>query len=292
MELSIVTTLYRSAPHLAEFLDRVRRTTDAMLVEYEIVLVNDASPDEALAAALRFAGADSRIRVIDLARRYGQYEAMLAGLRYANGDRVFLIDSDLEESPELLHDLWEAMGKDEDCDMTVACQATRRGRSIAEWGGALYYHMLRAQTGLDVPRDNLVARLMTRKYVDALLATNEKPVSFDALSARIGFRHRSVVAVKELRGSTTYSLRRRASIFIDTMLAYGTGVSSFFLVLALSVAAGSLWSLLFQRPLAFGMLATTAVILLGIGLLCRYQYLILEEIRYRRAEARRVYPDV
>jgi putative glycosyltransferase len=292
MQLSIVTTLYRSAKHLVEFLERMRRAADALQVEHEIILVNDASPDDSLAIALRFVRPDSPVRVIDLARRYGHYEAMLAGLRHARGEYVFLIDSDLEEPPELLHDLWAAVEKDPECDLTVACQVTRRGRSIAELGGALYYRMLRAQTGLDIPRDNLVARLMTRRYVDALLAMSESAVSFDALSARAGFRHQAVAAVKESRGTTTYSLMLRITIFIDSMLSYGSGLASAVVGVSALIAVSGLWSLFFyQRAFGFVMLAAIVLGLLAIALLCRYQYLILEEIRYRPAQVRRVYPD-
>lgn len=292
MKLSVVTTLYRSANHLAEFLERMRRTADALEVEYEIVLVNDASPDSSLSMALQFVAADSPIRVVDLARRYGHYEAMLAGLRHANGAVVFLIDSDLDEPPELLHELWQALAKDTDCDMAVACQMTRRGRTVVELGGALYYRMLRFQTGLDVPRDNLVARVMTRRYVDALLASNERAVSFDALSARVGFRHVPVAVVKEVRGATTYSFARRASIFIDSMLAYGPSLATIFVFIGLSLLFAGVVSLLLE-PLVFRyvMLAVAVVVLFGIAVLCRYQYLILEEIRHRPAQVRRVYPD-
>lgn len=292
MQLSIVTTLYRSAAHVAEFLDRTRHVADGLAVEYEIVLVNDASPDDSLPIALRSVAPGSPVRIIDLARRYGHYEAMLAGLRQAKGEHVFLIDSDLEEPPELLRTLWDEMKKSAEYDLVVACQVTRRGRSVAELGGALYYRLLRSQTGLDIPRDNLVARLMTRRYVDALLTTAESAVSFDAMSARIGFRHLEVPAVKQPRGSTTYSMTRRTVIFVDSMLAYGSGAAVVFAMLALLIAAAGLGALLFyERAFRFVICAAAVFALLGIAILCRYQYLLLEEVRYRPARVRRVYPD-
>jgi hypothetical protein len=117
-------------------------------------------------------------------------------------------------------------------------------------------------------------------------------ISFDALAARIGFRHREVPGVKTSRGSTTYSLTRRTTIFVDSMLAYGAGFSSIFLLAALIIGVAGLMALLFaQSVFPFVMLAAAIVGILGIAVLCRYQSLLLEEIRYRPAQVRRIYPD-
>src|SRR6266571_2933508 len=121
MQLSIVTTLYSSAEYLAEFSDRLRAVADRLSVSYEIVMVNDGGPDESLDVAVRIAADDRRIRVIDLSRRYGHYEAILAGIRHAAGDAVFVIDSDLDEAPELLETLWRELQADSECDLVVAC---------------------------------------------------------------------------------------------------------------------------------------------------------------------------
>src|SRR5262245_34926158 len=134
MQLSIVTTLYGSAAHLDEFSDRLRAAADRLAVPYEIVMVNDGSTDGSLEAAIRIAGADRRIRVADLSRRYGHYEALLAGIRLTGGRVVFVIDSDLEEPPELLDSLWRTLGEDTGCDLVVACHERRRLASLTDVG--------------------------------------------------------------------------------------------------------------------------------------------------------------
>jgi putative glycosyltransferase len=102
MELSIVTTMYASAPWLREFHERASAAARALTEDYEIVLVNDGSPDESLAVALELFEADPRVRVIDFSRNFGHHKAMMTGLAAARGRRVFLIDCDLEEEPEWL----------------------------------------------------------------------------------------------------------------------------------------------------------------------------------------------
>ena len=102
MRLSVVATLYRSAPHLEEFHARVSAAAAAVTDDYEIVLVNDGSPDDSLADRAGAAGCRPRLRIVDLSRNFGHHKAMMTGLAHARGDLVFLIDSDLEEDPELL----------------------------------------------------------------------------------------------------------------------------------------------------------------------------------------------
>ena len=126
MRLSIVTTLYRSARHLDEFHARVSAAAARFTPDYEIVLVNDGSPDDSLAVALKLLERDDRVRIIDLARNFGHHKAMMTGLAEARGDLVFLIDSDLEEPPELLTEFAEAI-HDGQADVVYGVQDQRRG---------------------------------------------------------------------------------------------------------------------------------------------------------------------
>src|SRR5687767_14408132 len=102
MRISVVTTLYHSASYLREFYNRVLPCLKDLADDYEIVFVNDGSPDNSLQVALELRQLDPRVVVIDLSRNFGHHPAMMTGLRHAKGDWIFLIDSDLEEAPELI----------------------------------------------------------------------------------------------------------------------------------------------------------------------------------------------
>src|SRR5271167_816371 len=127
VKLSIVTTLYRSAGHIEEFYRRATKAAEAIADDIELVMVNDGSPDQSLDRALALHRADPRVVVVDLARNFGHHKAMMTGLAHASGDRVFLIDSDLEEEPELLIQFHERLMQG-DCDVVFGVQETRRGR--------------------------------------------------------------------------------------------------------------------------------------------------------------------
>src|SRR6478672_6560804 len=99
MKLSIVTTLYRSSAYIAGFYERATRAAAAMTDDYELIFVNDGSPDDVLERAIALHGRDTHVRVLDLSRNFGHHKAMMTAIEHARGDLVFVIDVDLEEQP-------------------------------------------------------------------------------------------------------------------------------------------------------------------------------------------------
>src|SRR6267154_1969515 len=104
MDLSIVTTLYCSADYLEEFYARACAVAEKLTNNFEIIFVNDGSPDNSLEVALSLYQKDHRIRVVDLSRNFGHHKAIMTGLDHARGDLVFMLDVDLEEDPEWLEE--------------------------------------------------------------------------------------------------------------------------------------------------------------------------------------------
>lgn len=112
MKLSIVATLYQSASYIEEFHSRVSAAAkECAGDDYEIVLVNDGSPDNSLDIAISLTEQDSHVVLVDLSRNFGHHKAMMTGLSQSKGDQVFLIDSDLEEDPECLLSFSEQLQK-------------------------------------------------------------------------------------------------------------------------------------------------------------------------------------
>ena len=100
MKISIVSTLYYSQNYLKEFCHRCIFTAQKIATDIELILVNDGSPDQSLTVALEIQKQHDNIVIVDLSRNFGHHRAIMTGLRQATGDYIFLIDSDLEESPE------------------------------------------------------------------------------------------------------------------------------------------------------------------------------------------------
>ena len=186
MRLSIVTTLYRSARHLDEFHARVSAAAARVTPDYEIVLVNDGSPDDSLAVALKLLEHDDRVRIIDLARNFGHHKAMMTGLAEARGDLVFLIDSDLEEAPELLTEFAEAI-QDGQADVVYGVQDRRRGGLVERLSGWLFFRLFNLLSEQQIPENLVTVRLMTRRYVSALVSHRERKMMIAGLWALTGF---------------------------------------------------------------------------------------------------------
>jgi len=220
MRLSIVATLYRSAAHLREFCARLTTAARALTVEYEIVLVNDGSPDESRAVALALCAADPRIRLIDLSRNFGHHAAMWTGLRHTTGDWVFLIDSDLQEQPEWL-ERFVAEQQASAADVVYGVQATR-GVSLADLGGQLFYKIFNALSDEPLPVNLMTVRLMSRRYVDALLQHTEVSIVIAGLWARTGFHQVPIKLSKAPRRLSTYTLVHRAKLLVNAVTSFSS----------------------------------------------------------------------
>jgi cellulose synthase/poly-beta-1,6-N-acetylglucosamine synthase-like glycosyltransferase len=135
IDLSIVTTLYFSESFIPEFLKQASRAALALSPDYEIILVNDGSPDASLSVILTHQAQDARVIVIDLSRNFGHHQALRAGLSFARGENIFLIDSDLEEKPAWLAD-FNRLLKEKECDAVYGVQRARklcRGIPLMGW---------------------------------------------------------------------------------------------------------------------------------------------------------------
>ena len=281
MKLSIVSTLYMSAPHVEEFVNRARAAAERITTDYEIILVNDDSPDESLTIALRLFESEPCLRVMDLAGNYGHYAAMLAGLAHTRGDIIFLIDSDLEEAPELLDHLWPELK--EGRDVVFAYQLKRSRGFFTNITGELFYQVLGLTSGRHLPANAMVARLMVRDYVDRLTEVRARPISFDVLTAEVEGNHFGVGVEKGSGSRTTYTLGRRLGIFVDSLLGYG---SAFAVMLCLAGAL-TLGAALFVDDRAVCIVG--GIVLFALAGVARTATIILEELRYRPPHVRRLY---
>ena len=219
MKLSIVTTLYRSRAHLAEFHARASRVgRDIAGDDFEIVMVNDGSPDDSLAIAIELSQGDPRLVIVDLSRNFGHHRALMTGLRHARGDFVFLIDSDLEEEPEHLAQFAAIMAQ-ERCDVVFGVQDRRKGGWWERASGAAFYWLHGKLTGVPLPRNLLTMRLMTRRYVRALLRHRERVLVISSLWQMTGFVQRPVVVRKLSLSPTTYSQTHKLTLLVTGVAA-------------------------------------------------------------------------
>lgn len=295
MKLSIVATLYQSAPYVTEFYQRITVAARQLAGDdYEIVLVNDGSPDHSLDLAVEIAHRDTHVIVVDLSRNFGHHKAMMTGLGYARGASVFLIDSDLEEEPEWLTRFAEQMNR-ESCDVVYGVQEKRKGNWFERWSGQWFYQLFRILTGLQLPQNVVTARLMSRRYVEALLRHQEREVFMAGLWHITGFVQAPHTVRKHSTSDTTYTFRRKMSLLVNSVTSFSNAplVSIFYIGVSISAFAVLYISylvthwLFFARPLSGWTSVMASIWLLGgmiisfIGIVGIYLSKIFSETKQR-----------
>jgi putative glycosyltransferase len=252
MRLSVVTTLFRSADSLREFHQRASAAA-ASVGDYEIVYVNDGSPDASLQLALELFHGDPHVRLVDLARNFGHHKAMMTGLAHARGDLVFLIDSDLEEDPELLHVFADVL-RESGADVVYGVQQRRRGDFVERWSGWLFFKIFNALSDHPIPENVLTVRLMTRRYVSALLAHRERETTIAGLWVITGFRQVARPVVKHAKSPTTYSLAHKIDVLVNAVTSFSHRplILIFYLGLVIGGLASAAAVYLVIRRLFFG----------------------------------------
>jgi putative glycosyltransferase len=271
MKLSIVATLYQSAAYIAEFHQRASAAARQLVgQDYEIVLVNDGSPDNSLDIVVQLTESDNHLVVVDLSRNFGHHKAMMTGLSYAKGEHVFLIDSDLEEEPEWLISFAEQMAHDR-CDVVYGIQEQRKGNLFDRWSGQWFYCFFNTLTGLALPKNIVTARLMTRRYVDALLRHEEREIFMAGLWHITGFDQRPKTIKKHCTSKTTYTFRRKISLLVNSITSFTNAplISIFYIGVIISIMAGTFTAylvihwLFFSKPLSGWTSVIASVWLLG-----------------------------
>jgi putative glycosyltransferase len=242
--ISIVTSLYKSAATVQEFCARCAQAAAQLTPDFEIVLVNDGSPDESLHIALEARQREARIRVVDLSRNYGHHKALMTGMAHARGDLVFLIDSDLEEDPGWLATFYEHL-RSSGADVVYGVQAARKGGWFERTTGALYFGLFNKLLTHPIPANVVTARLMTRRYVRALVQHQDREICLAGLWVITGFDQRPIVVTKLTSGSSSYGLRRRISVFVNAVTSFSNRPLLYIFqlgigVILLAIAAGAI----------------------------------------------------
>lgn len=205
--LSVIVACYRDAGSVHEFYRRLTAILPTVTPDYEIIYVNDASPDNAEALLTELAAKDPRLVVVNHTRNFGSQNAFLSGMRVARGDGIVLMDGDLQDPPEVIPALaaqWQA-----GYHIVYGRRVSRRESRFRRMAYPLFYRIFQKMTPFHVPVDAGDFGLIDRRVVKTLLAEfPERMVFLRGLRAYTGFRHTGVDYVRAARfdGRTTNSL--------------------------------------------------------------------------------------
>lgn len=218
---SIVAPVYNEEETVPHFYQRVVSVMEALGESFEIVLINDGSRDGSNRVMMEIQQRDPRVRVVEFSRNFGHQIAISAGLDYARGQCVVIIDSDLQDPPEVIPvmiERWRA-----GAEVVYAQRSKRVGETRFKLVTAsLFYRLITRLTAVDIPRDTGDFRLLDRSVVDTLVAMREHHRFMRGLSAWVGFRQEAVQYDRRERfaGTTKYPFNKMLRFSVDAITSF------------------------------------------------------------------------
>ncbi len=297
MLLSIVVPVYKEEKNIPEFLRRLRPILSGVTEDYEIIFSLDPSPDRTEDVILEHRAADERIKLLKFSRRFGQPMATLAGLEYSSGDAVVAMDVDLQDPPELLHEMiakWR-----EGYDVVLPQRRQRTGEPwIKRVVAASGYKVINKIADVRIPPNTGDFRLMTRRVVTEVVRLKESHGFLRGMVAVVGFRQAIIPFDRPARfaGETNYnrffgSLRigfngifcfSTYALSLSTWLGFIIAGFSFLLMAVYLFYKLMGWQIVWGNPTLVMLISFLGGIqLISVGILGEYIGRIYEEVRAR-----------
>ena len=294
--ISVIVPIFNEEAVIPELQRRMAAVLDGAGEPWELVCVNDGSRDASLSMLLELRERDARVKVIDFSRNFGQQLAITAGMDFAQGDAVVVIDADLQDPPELIEEMlakWR-----EGYQVVYAVRAGRRGESRFKlWTASAFYRLLHRITDVKIPLNTGEFRLMDRQVVMAMRRLREKHRFMRGLSSWVGFRQIGIEYQRSERfaGDTKYPLSKMLRLTLDAITSFSyiplrlsTYFGFFLAVLSLLGIVVTIISRLSGNNAFFGQASTlVAVLFLGgiqlifLGIFGEYLARIYDDVKSR-----------
>lgn len=294
---SIISPIFNESGNIPDLYIRLRDVLDSTGESWELILIDDGSTDDSADLIRDYANQDARVKPVLFARNFGHQIAVTAGLDYSRGGAVVIIDSDLQDPPEVILDLitkWK-----EGYEVVYAVREEREGESWFKlFTAALFYRMISSITDVNIPMDAGDFRLLDRKVVDVLNQMREKHRFLRGMSSWVGFRQTGVPYRRVARqvGETKYPFRKMFRLAINAITSFsyfplqlatyigfvaaGISILSIPIVIAIRLW-GSETPLLGQATTLIAVLFLGGVQLISLGILGEYIGRLYDEAKGR-----------
>lgn len=220
-QLSVIAPVFNEETNLPVFFQRCADTLNKLGVDYEIIFVDDGSKDGSPRWLYEKSKVDPRIHFIRFSRNFGHQMALTAGLDHASGKAIVIIDTDLQDPPELIEELYKKYL--EGFEVVYAKRRKRKGESWFKlWTAKLFYRLMKRMTSFEIPLDTGDFRLIDHKVADVLKRMPEQQKFYRGQVAWAGFRQSFVEydRDKRLSGKTNYPFRKMLRLAIDAITSF------------------------------------------------------------------------
>jgi glycosyltransferase involved in cell wall biosynthesis len=296
IDLSIVIPSYNEEKNIDLLYSRLKDILPTVTDKYEIIFVNDGSKDNTLNKIKSLCDRDMKVKLIDFSRNFGHEMANTAGLNYACGNAVIIMDADLQDPPELIKDMYSKYLQG--YDLVYAKRNERRKETlIKKTTSKLFYRFLRYFSDIEIPLDTGDYRLMSRRVVDEFNKLKEHNRFFRGLTHWVGFNVTYVEFDRLARnaGETNYNFTKLIKLAIDAVLSFSYKPLRIFNVIGFTMALFSFISMIYWvilkittgNPVAGWtslvtiILLCSGVIMMQISIIGEYLARVYEEVKNR-----------
>lgn len=218
---TIVAPIYNEAENIPELYTRVRDVMEETNQSWELIMVDDGSTDGSTDLIRQLGSQDKRVKPLIFARNFGHQIAVTAGLDYSRGEAVTIIDSDLQDPPEVILKMIKKWR--EGYQVVYAVRSEREGETwFKEFTAAIFYRLIYRITDMDIPRDTGDFRLIDRKVVDVMGKMRERHRFLRGMSVWVGFKQTGVEYKRSARfaGKTKYPFKKMLKFAIDAITSF------------------------------------------------------------------------
>lgn len=221
MQYSVIIPVFNEETNVEKLYSRLTAVMQSIIPETELIFVNDGSRDQTLRLVKQLASADTRVKYINLSRNFGHQIAVSAGLDVCKGNRIIIIDADLQDPPELIPEMVKKM--EEGYEVVYARRRKRKGESRAKiWTARIFYRLLSRIASIEIPLDTGDFRIMDRKVVDVLRSMTEQNKFLRGQISWIGYRQTFVEYDRDERqgGKTGYTYGKMFRFALDGITSF------------------------------------------------------------------------
>ncbi|MCM3217193.1 glycosyltransferase family 2 protein [Niallia taxi] len=221
VDYSIVIPVYNEEEVIEHTYERLKTVMQSADGNYELLFINDGSRDKSVDILLQLSEQDKTIKIVDFSRNFGHQIAITAGMDYASGNAIVIIDADLQDPPELILEMIQKWK--EGYDVVYAKRTARKGETFfKKQTASAFYRTLRAMTEIDIPIDTGDFRLIDRKVCDQMNNIHEKNRFVRGLVSWVGFKQTAVEYERDERfaGETKYPLKRMLKLSLDGITSF------------------------------------------------------------------------
>lgn len=251
IRLSIISPVYRAATVVPRLVQRIIDAVEPLEIPYEIVLIDDRSPDDSWVAIVEQAGKHPQVRGVRLSRNFGQHYAITAGLAQSRGDYVVVMDCDLQDNPDYIPQMYREIQND--CDIVLTRKINRNYSLWRRMTSSAFFIVYNWSVDNRLPKNIGGYSMISRKVVAAFLSIGDLHRHYSLMLNWLGFRRKVIDVIHDARaeGASAYSLRKLMHIAFDAVVVHSQKLMRLSLIASAMFLLGSVAMMLYVVIQAF-----------------------------------------